>query len=81
LCGLINQVYEAMGQLVANCNKSAAELAATWGSDEATTVLRRIGGGEGAHTILFEEQPSKTCCVIAPTPTTSTPMPYCLASD
>jgi len=54
LCSLINQVYESEGQLVANCNKSAAELAAVWGSDEATTILRRIGGGDGAHTILFE---------------------------
>jgi hypothetical protein len=53
VCDIIDRVYEAEGQVVATMNKSAEELAAKWGSDEAGTILRRIGGGPGAHTVRF----------------------------
>jgi len=54
LCEIINAVYDAEGQVVATANKSVDSLAARWGDDEAGTVLRRIGAGEGGHTVPFE---------------------------
>jgi hypothetical protein len=46
-------VYVAEGQIVATSNKSPAELEAKWGSNEAGTILRRIGSEVNAHMIEF----------------------------
>lgn len=54
LCEIVNCIYEAEGQVVATSNKDGAFLADKWGSDEAGTVLRRIGGGDRGHTAHFE---------------------------
>jgi hypothetical protein len=54
LCQIVDAVYEAQGQVVATSNKNVESLAAKWGNDEAGTVLRRIGAGSNAHTVLFE---------------------------
>lgn len=51
---ILNVIYEARGQVVATGNKSIEEIAAKWGSDETLPALRRIGIGEGAHTLNFE---------------------------
>ena len=53
VCDIIDRVYEAEGQVVATMNKTAEELAAKWGTNEAGTILRRIGGGPEAHTVRF----------------------------
>ncbi len=53
LISIVDAVYEAEGQVVATSNKSVDQLAAKWGSDEAGTILRRIGVGERAHTVYF----------------------------
>jgi hypothetical protein len=53
LMQIVDAVYEAEGQVVATSNKSVDHLASKWGSDEAGTVLRRIGVGSNAHTLLF----------------------------
>jgi ATPase family associated with various cellular activities (AAA) len=50
---IVDAIYANNGQLVATSNKSVADLVAKWGSDEALTVLRRIGAGPGAHMINF----------------------------
>ncbi len=50
---IIDAIYANNGQLVATSNKSASDLVAKWGSDEALTILRRIGAGPGAHMINF----------------------------
>jgi hypothetical protein len=53
LCDIIDAIYEAKGQLVVTSNKSLAELSAKWGSDEAESIVRRIGGDQGGHTVYF----------------------------
>lgn len=53
LCTIVDAVYAAEGQVVATSNKAADELAGMWGSDEAGTVLRRIGTGNSAHMVKF----------------------------
>jgi hypothetical protein len=53
---LLNAMYEAKGQIVATGNKSVEELETKWGADEAGTALRRIGIGEGAHTLNFTQR-------------------------
>lgn len=55
ICDLVDLIYAAEGQIVATMNKSSEELAVKWGSDEAGTIVRRIGGGARAHTILFKD--------------------------
>jgi hypothetical protein len=53
LCEIINAVYDAEGQVVATSNKSVEKIAEKWGDDEAITVIRRIGAGRDAHSVLF----------------------------
>lgn len=55
LIELLDGVYNAEGQIVATSNKGAEYLMDKWGEDEASTVLRRIGGGRDAHAIMFSE--------------------------
>ena len=54
LIAIVDAVYAANGQLVSTSNKGPRELVAKWGMDEAGTLIRRIGGGPGAHTINFQ---------------------------
>jgi hypothetical protein len=49
---LVNSVYGAGGQIVATMNKTPEQLAQRWTADEAETILRRIGGDVGAHTLF-----------------------------
>jgi predicted ATPase len=58
LMQLVDAVYEAEGQLVATSNKTLTELISKWGENEAGTVLRRIGAGDGAKAIHFIDSPS-----------------------
>jgi len=53
LIEVVDAVYAEVGQVVATANKSVDDLIARWGSDEAGTVLRRIGAGPGAHSVRF----------------------------
>ena len=52
LCSLVDAVYVEGGQVVATSNKSSEYLAGKWGSDEAGTILRRIGA-DGGHIVNF----------------------------
>lgn len=51
---IIDAVYAAEGQIVATSNKSIDTLMAKWGTDEALTILRRIGAGPNAQEIEFK---------------------------
>lgn len=53
LAEIVDAIYVAEGQIVATSNKSPADLEAKWGSDEAGTILRRIGSEVNAHMIEF----------------------------
>jgi hypothetical protein len=48
---LVNAVYAVGGQVCATMNKNPEALAQKWTADEAETILRRIGGDVGAHTL------------------------------
>lgn len=58
LFSLLEAVYEAEGQVVATSNMAFDELTAAWAKfgDRAVAALRRIGTGDGAHTVLFRRQ-------------------------
>ena len=53
LAELIDAVWVAKGQIVATSNADLAQLRERWGLDMADTIVRRIGRGEDAHSILF----------------------------
>lgn len=53
LIKIVDAIWVAEGQIVATGNMSVEALSAKWGSDEAGTILRRIGAGPGAHRVRF----------------------------
>jgi hypothetical protein len=53
LAEIVDAVDVAQGQIVATSNKSPTDLEAKCGSDEAGTILRRIGREVNAHMVEF----------------------------